>query len=128
MRIPTSLHRQRGRVIGWLLLILVIAACYWALRLFAPQILPGFLREPRTERGSAQASQTAQPAAADTRLAASPPLYKWKDERDQWHVTDTPPRGRSYETVRVNPGTNVVPAFVPPVLEADSPEDIDEVD
>ncbi len=45
---------------------------------------------------------------------ANPPLYKWKDDKGQWHITDQPPAaGVPFEKVSVNPDTNVVPA-VPP--------------
>ena len=127
MRIAVPMQRQRGRVLGWVLLIILVGSAYWAVREYAPEYLPAPLRPPRAEPGTESAAKAATPAV-DTRQAANPPLYKWKDERGQWQITDKPPRGRSYETVRVNPETNVVPAFVPPVVEEDLPEDIDEID
>ena len=121
------MRRQHGRVIGWLLLVLILVGGFWAVRQFAPQMLPGSLRPPRPEPG-AEATAQARQATPEAQPARNPPLYKWKDDRGQWQITGTPPRGRSYETVRVDPDTNVVPAFVPPVVEEELPEDIDEID
>ncbi len=54
------------------------------------------------------------PVTAARAKDANPPLYKWKDEHGQWHITDRPPTGGlPYEKVTVNPETNVLPA-VPP--------------
>jgi len=39
------------------------------------------------------------------------PLYKWKDNKGQWIVSDTPPKnGTNYETLQYNPDANVIPA------------------
>lgn len=42
-----------------------------------------------------------------------PTLYRWKDEQGRTQITDTPPQGRPYETVSVDPDTNVVPPLAP---------------
>lgn len=42
---------------------------------------------------------------------ANPPLYKWRDAKGRWQVTDAPPADRAYETIVVDPATNVVPAY-----------------
>jgi hypothetical protein len=85
----------RGRALPWLLALIAIAAAAWWY--LAPQTLPEFLRRPL-------------PASP----RANPPLYKWRDAQGVWHVTDTPPADRPYETVRYNPDVNVVPSVVPP--------------
>ena len=44
----------------------------------------------------------------------NPPLYKWKDEQGQWHITDQPPpNGLPFEKVQVNPDVNVLPVQTP---------------
>jgi hypothetical protein len=44
------------------------------------------------------------------RPALSKPLYQWKDERGEWHVTDRPPPGRtSFEVKRYGLDTNILP-------------------
>jgi hypothetical protein len=57
------------------------------------------------------------PPLVSERLArspvANPPLYKWRDARGQWQITDRPPPDRPYEEVRVDPRQNVVPSVVP---------------
>ena len=77
-----------------LLLVLALAAAAWAWWRFAPETLPAFARH-------------AAPAAP----GANPPLYKWRDAQGRWQVTDRPPADRPYETVVVDPATNVVPAL-----------------
>ena len=42
-----------------------------------------------------------------------PVLYRWKDEQGRTQITDQPPEGRQYETVSVDPNTNVVPPLAP---------------
>ncbi len=44
---------------------------------------------------------------------ANPPLYKWRDAKGQWQITDQPPADRPYETVVVDPNQNVVPSVIP---------------
>jgi len=78
------------------LLVLVLAALAWWL--LWPQTLPAGLR------GSLPVSPAAEP----------PMLYKWKDAKGQWQVSDRPPATGSYEAVRIDPDTNVLPAGVPP--------------
>jgi hypothetical protein len=77
-----------------LLVVLALAAALFAWWRLAPETLPGF----------AQALVPRSPEA-------NPPLYKWRDAAGAWHVTDSPPQDRPYETVVVDPETNVVPAF-----------------
>ena len=37
-------------------------------------------------------------------------LYKWRDKKGQWQVSDTPPPpGTEYETLNYNKNTNVIP-------------------
>ena len=91
--------RRAQTGISWPLALLVLAlllGAAWAWWTYAPETLPAALR--------------AQRPSANT----SPPLYKWRDERGQWNITDRPPPGRTYETVIVDPGTNVLPSGVPP--------------
>lgn len=89
---------QHGRTWPWVLVLLgllgLALAGWWR---FAPQTLPASL-------------QSVLPAAPN----AAPALYKWKDEQGQWHVTDVPPEGRSYEKVEIDPNLNVLPAGTPP--------------
>lgn len=39
----------------------------------------------------------------------SPAVYRWRDADGVLQLTDTPPGDRPYETVRVDPDTNIVP-------------------
>lgn len=43
----------------------------------------------------------------------SPAVYRWRDEAGVLQLTDKPPANRPYETVRVDPDTNVVPDTLP---------------
>lgn len=95
---------QRGRS-AFLPLALLAAAAAWAWWYYAPQTLPQVVREqlPVTREAAPQ----------------NPVLYKWKDDRGQWNITDRPPDGRVFEEVRVDPDVNVLPAGAPPELERD---------
>ncbi len=86
------------------LLAVLLSAAGWAWWRYAPDTLPAFVRQ----------STPASPSA-------TPPLYKWKDASGQWHITDEAPADRPYETVTVDPRTNVVPTVVPG--ETKPPED-----
>lgn len=87
---------QAGRI--WpALLVLILAGAGWAWWYVAPDTLPDAVRR--------QLPQSAR---------ANPVLYKWKDEKGRWHVTDTPPADRPYEKLHYDPRTNVVPSVVPP--------------
>ena len=42
----------------------------------------------------------------------APAVYRWKDDQGRTQITDAPPTdGRDYETVVVDPATNVVPSL-----------------
>lgn len=86
-----------------LALLALAAAAAWAWRHYAPEKLPAFARPPRAE-----------PAAGTGPIAdePNPPLYKWRDDAGQWHITDTPPKGRAFEKVVVDPGVNVIPSIL----------------
>jgi hypothetical protein len=79
-------------------LFLAALAAAWAWWRWAPASLPGI----------AQRSLPASPSARPE----NPPLYKWRDARGQWHVTDVPPTDRAYETVVVDPHVNEVPSIL----------------
>ncbi len=99
---------RRGSGLGKALLLLVLAAgAVWAWWTYAPDSV----NLPR-------AVSDQLPAALAPR-AANPTLYKWKDAQGHWNVTDQPPAGRSYETIQVDPNTNVLPAGVPPEQDRD---------
>ena len=84
----------------------LLAAAGWIWWRHAPDSLPAFVRDhvPRSP-------------------VANPPLYKWKDARGQWQVTDRPPPDRPYEEIVVDPATNVVPTVVPGRSEPPPPPD-----
>lgn len=44
----------------------------------------------------------------------SPPVYRWRDAAGRTQITDKPPTNRPYETVRIDPRTNIVPSTLPP--------------
>jgi len=86
--------QQTGRASIWVLLLVVVIlvglAGYWY---YQPQAAPGWVRGQLFK-------------AAHTTV----PLYRWQDERGQWHITDNPPPGRHYETVTYRRDANVMPA------------------
>jgi hypothetical protein len=91
-----GLASQRGRVWPFFLIVIALTAGY-AWWYFAPDTLPDAIRAqlPRSDR-------------------ANPVLYKWRDAKGRWNVTDTPPTDRPYETLKYDPKTNVVPTVMPP--------------
>ncbi len=107
-----------GSFVGVLLLVLVTGFLVWR---FAPEYLPGVVRAelPRSPLDFSPSDGAPGVAAAPTTAAAparaeNPPLYKWRDANGVLNVTDVPPVGREYETVRVNPDTNVLPSETAP--------------
>jgi hypothetical protein len=81
-----------GLLVG-LLLIAAAAAYVWYQR---PDLLP-------------EGKRAKNPQSTDY----APAIYRWKDERGRTQISDTPPKGRAYETVRIDPNTNVVPDTLP---------------
>ena len=88
--------RQTGRAWPFVLLVIALLAGY-AWWYYAPDTIPDALRKqlPLSER-------------------SNPTLYKWRDDKGRWNVTDTAPTDRPYETLKYDPKTNVVPSVVPP--------------
>lgn len=76
-----------------LLLIAAVAAYVWYQH---PDLLPEGMRAKN-------------PQSVDY----APAVYRWKDERGRTQISDTPPVGRDFETVRIDPNTNVVPDTLP---------------
>lgn len=95
---PAVLRRVAGGAVLWLLLcVAILALAGWAWWYYAPDSLPEPLRKQL-------------PVSKN----ANPVLYKWRDAQGRWQVTDQAPTDRPYETVRVDPNTNVLPSGVPP--------------
>ena len=85
---------------AWLLAILVIGAGIW------------FYTHP----DSAAGLKTRLPSAAPS--LKSDRLYKWRNTRGEWQVTDTqPPPGIEFETLIYREDLNVLP--VPPQLDGE---------
>jgi Domain of unknown function (DUF4124) len=84
-----------GGATFWFLAIIAIAtlAAWWY---YAPNSLPDVVR-------------TVVPESPK----ANPALYKWRDAKGRWNVTDVPPTDRPYETLKYDPKTNVVPNVAP---------------
>lgn len=72
----------------------------WAWWYFAPAYLPAFVRE--------------RLPVAKASPAHNPVLYKWMDANGNPQFSDQPPTEGPYETIRIDPDTNVLPAGVPP--------------
>lgn len=97
---PRRVHSRRaaGGAALWLLgLVAILALSGWAWWYYAPDSLPEPLRKQL-------------PVSKN----ANPVLYKWRDAQGRWQVTDQAPTDRPYETVLVDPNTNVLPSGVPP--------------
>ncbi|GIX35119.1 MAG: hypothetical protein KatS3mg126_0898 [Lysobacteraceae bacterium] len=78
---------------GLLLVVTTLAAAAAWLWYAAPEHLPAALR-------------ARNPHSVDY----APVLYRWKDDLGRTQVTDRPPEdGRPYETVVIDPQTNIVP-------------------
>jgi hypothetical protein len=81
---------------GLVFALAVIAAAGWYLWRYAPQHLPeGWRRDNPHSRDYA------------------PAVYRWRDAKGVVQLTDTPPPDRPYETIRIDPDTNVVPDTLP---------------
>ncbi|MCB1825846.1 MAG: DUF4124 domain-containing protein [Candidatus Competibacteraceae bacterium] len=83
---------QRGAVPMWLLIVLGVlggVVLYWYV---TPREAPSWARDwlPGLPEYTG-------------------PLYRWRDDQGREQITDKPPRGRLYETVRYRGDTNVMP-------------------
>lgn len=58
-------------------------------------------------RQAEQKQQRAERAAAATAEDARPVLYRWRDGNGVLQVTDTPPKGRKYEKVDLQPRAGI---------------------
>lgn len=87
-----------------LLLAAALALGVWALWRWAPEYLPAPVR--------AQIDRYLAPPTASATAPHQRPLYRWRDATGQWVIADQPPTdGTPYETVVVDPRTNVLPAI-----------------
>jgi Domain of unknown function (DUF4124) len=88
----TGVRRQAGKAPIWVMLLLGALGgmvLYWY---SSPQAVPSWVRGwlPGLPEYTG-------------------PLYRWYDDRGRMQVTDTPPRGRPYETVTYRSDANVTP-------------------
>ena len=81
---------------GTLVTIALLAAGAWAIWRYAPEHLPKEWRERNRHSPD-----------------YAPPLYRWKDAQGRVHITDTPPKDRPHETIRLDPKQNIVPTTLP---------------
>lgn len=51
----------------------------------------------------------------------APALYRWRDDQGVLHLTDTPPKGRKYETVALREDVNIVPMATPEAETGEAP-------
>lgn len=100
----TRNHRQQGGALrGLLMLLVAVVVIIGGMAWLSPKSLPKVLRvhllgEPEDPRDDPTSPQYA------------PAVYRWKDAQGRTQITDQPPEGRPYETVRISPDTNVVPS------------------
>lgn len=99
---PPQMSQRGGAKLNVLLVLALLAVGAWAWRRYAPETLPEVVQQ--------QLKAAPIPALAPV----NPALYKWKDAQGRWNITDKPPEGRPYETVTVDPKTNVLPAGAAP--------------
>ena len=103
MRAGSRARAVRGNVLlKCLLLLALLAGGVWLWWRYSPETLPELIR-----------AQVVEPLQ-QTERPANPPLYKWKDDQGHWNITDAPPQGRPYETIVVDPNTNVLPSGAAP--------------
>ena len=59
----------------------------------------------------ASVNQQIEVLTPDKLLNKTKPLYKWKDKKGQWVVSDTPPTdGTAYEKMQYDRDSNVIPS------------------
>ncbi len=72
--------------------------------------LAWWLQPANESAGAAHESRrTGAAQGAASRAESGPTLYRWKDAAGVVNVTDTPPSGRRYKIVHINPNQNIVP-------------------
>jgi len=76
-----------------LLLVLLLAAAAAWVWFKAPQHLPVELRRQNPQS-----------------IEYAPPVFRWRDDQGRTQITDEPPSDRPYETIRIDPNTNILPS------------------
>jgi len=51
----------------------------------------------------------AEAGTKKAKSAAEPALYRWRDADGVLQITDTPPKGRHYEKVKIREDQNIIP-------------------
>lgn len=108
-------HRSvRGDIsIGVAVAVALVAIALMAWWMYWPETFPILRQRPEAAPGARATGPGQAARAPDTRPGAggeSPPLYKWRDESGQLHITDQPPANRPFEKVVVDGNTNVLPS------------------
>ncbi|MGH8052095.1 MAG: DUF4124 domain-containing protein [Arenimonas sp.] len=80
----------------WLLAIAVVTAAWW----FAGH--PGW-----------QSHEQRQQHEQAVKAAATPKLYRWRDDHGVTQITQTPPKGRKYTVVNIRDDQNIIESGAP---------------
>ncbi len=88
---------MRNFLLGFLTALAILAGVAAWIWVYQPERLP-------------QEWRRANPNSQDY----MPVLYRWHDAEGRVQLTDSPPSGRPYETVRIDPNRNLLPGSTPP--------------
>jgi hypothetical protein len=95
-----------------LILLLVLAVITLVVARVKPEWVPFLVGTPLLPDAREEVPlQLPQPATASA--DAAPPMYRWTDAKGVIQLSDKPPVGIAYETLRYHPDTNVIPAPTP---------------
>jgi hypothetical protein len=77
----------------WLIILALSIGAGWALHHYNPELVERWLSKSPVKVGSSKTT-----------------VYKWRDARGEWHITDKPPEAPiRYKTLEYDSDTNVMP-------------------
>jgi hypothetical protein len=92
-----------------LIFVLLLVVAGLLLARFKPEWVPFLIGTPLARDARVEV-ELALPKTSEVKADPAPPMYRWTDDQGVIQVSDRPPQGRAYETLRYDPNTNVIPA------------------
>lgn len=94
-----------------LILLLALAVTALVLARVKPEWVPFLVGTPLLPDAREEVQlKLPDPSTTSASSDPAPPMYRWTDAQGVIQLSDKPPAGVPYETLRYHPDTNVIPA------------------